>query len=73
MPNNKLPAGELCQQTADAIARLERELTEALDVMEEALAYIERHEDVLDGNDGLRPNEAMSLALRMRELLGIKA
>ena len=40
------------------------QLVEVLDAIED---YLEQHQDVMDGNDGPRPNEAMSLLSRIAE------
>ena len=49
---------------ASSAAKGPAQLVEVLDDIED---YLEQHQDVMDGNDGPRPNEAMSLLSRIAE------
>jgi hypothetical protein len=50
----------------DALATLRAERDEAHELLAEALPYVERAMDVVDGmTDGVRPNDAMRLAQRI--------
>ena len=66
---------ELCDWQEHRIAELESILSstaakgpaQLVEVLDDIEDYLEQHQDVMDGNDGTRPNEAMSLLSRIAE------